>query len=488
MSNCSICHRKITRTRQFYLNSMTCTQCITNTDDCNYTIDGKESNFDNIHNVSIDIPSNHNSLPDENDLITIDCGVKANITSSTEIDIVCQNDFNVQESFKDALLASLYSQIIFLKNEIEEKNILIRTLISKDYTVHDNIDTSSIRSDADYVTRSEYGIDNKIDISIDDPADLTETSIDHEIPRDNLDDNAFFLDLHQQYEDFNRIDNEIKIEKRRNIDNQLFNIRLMKHEEFVRLSKCSEDNNIKRNEFIDRGIKRSDLMKDVVQENCDNLNKYEWLKYSSGLASKIIHKMGYKGKGLGKNEDGIEEAIKVDDTKFSMKDTKSRVGKLLYIASSSMLNQMDEERLSRGNINVKVRCHGGCTVKCMYSHLPEMFNLKPDFVLLHIGSNDCIGLGKTSDEILQEIKKLVEYISWNLPYSKLIISLPIVRADSSVANAVQQILNFKLKRSFFPCLDNSNVGLSHLGKKGLHLNHQGTRLMASNIISLIKRL
>ena len=153
-----------------------------------------------------------------------------------------------------------------------------------------------------------------------------------------------------------------------------------------------------------------------------------------------------------------------------------------------MLNQMDEERLSRGNIKVKVRCHGGCTIKCMYSHLPEMFDLKPDFVLLHIGSNDCFGSGKSSDDILQEIRKLVEYISRNLPSSKIIMSLPIVRADSSVANAIQKNLNFKLKRLFYPCLDNSNVGLSHLGKKGLHLNHHGTRLMASNIISLIKRL
>ena len=105
-----------------------------------------------------------------------------------------------------------------------------------------------------------------------------------------------------------------------------------------------------------------------------------------------------------------------------------------------MLNQMDEERLSRGNIKVKVRCHGGCTVKCMYSHLPEMFDQKPDFVLLHIGSNDCIGMGKISDVVLQEIRKLAEYISWNLPYAKLILSLPIVRADNSTANAVQKNL------------------------------------------------
>ena len=153
-----------------------------------------------------------------------------------------------------------------------------------------------------------------------------------------------------------------------------------------------------------------------------------------------------------------------------------------------MLNQMDEARLNRGNIKVKVRCHGGCTVRCMYSHLPDMFKHRPDFVLLHIGSNDCAGTGKISDDVLKEITRLAEYISWNLPNTKLILSLPTIRADNSVANAIQQNLKLKLKRLFYPCLDNSNVGLSHLGKKGLHLNNQGTKLMASNIISLVKRL
>ena len=142
-----------------------------------------------------------------------------------------------------------------------------------------------------------------------------------------------------------------------------------------------------------------------------------------------------------------------------------------------MMNQMDEKRLSRHNMDVKVRCHGGCTVKCMYTHLPEMFNLKPDYILLHIGSNDCTH--KTSDEVLRELRKLIEYIEKTLPLSKIILSLPIIRADSSKANTIQKNLKLKLKRS--------NVGLSNLGKKGLHLNNQGTKLVARNI-SLIKRL
>ena len=38
------------------------------------------------------------------------------------------------------------------------------------------------------------------------------------------------------------------------------------------------------------------------------------------------------------------------------------------------------------------------------------------------------------------------------------------------------------------CLDNSNLTFFHLGQKGLHRSNHGTKKMALNIISLIKRL
>ena len=181
--------------------------------------------------------------------------------------------------------------------------------------------------------------------------------------------------------------------------------------------------------------------------------RYAWQMHSSGASTRMMQNMGYKGEGLGKSENGIKEPISSKPHELDKGDAK-----LLYILSSSMLNQMDENRLSKGNMKVKVRCHGGCTVKCAYTHLPEMFRAKPDYLLLHIGSNDCTS--KTSDEVLNEIKQLIKYILKTLPCVTILLSLPIVRADNARASVIQKNLKLKMKRLYYPCLEHSNVDLT----------------------------
>ena len=97
-------------------------------------------------------------------------------------------------------------------------------------------------------------------------------------------------------------------------------------------------------------------------------------------------------------------------------------------------------------------------------------------------------MSKASDEVINEIKQLIQYIMKTLPCITVILSLPIVRADNVRASVIQKNLKLKMKRLLYPCLEHSNVDLSDLGKKGLHLSQKGTKKMARNIISLIKRL
>ena len=225
----------------------------------------------------------------------------------------------------------------------------------------------------------------------------------------------------------------------------------------------------------------------ILSNNDDNFKRGQWEKHNNGFASKIMKRMGYGGKGLGKREDGIVEPITTQNTlAVSKKKEDERVRKIFYILSSSMMNQMDANRLSTKDIEVKTQCHGGCTIRCMYSHLPNVIIHRPTYILLHIGSNDCTE--KTSDEVLIELKQLINRIKILLPSCTVILSSPLIRADSTRANAIQKNLKVKMRNLYLPCLDNSNINHDHLSKKGLHLNDHGTRKLAKNIISLINRL
>ena len=61
---------------------------------------------------------------------------------------------------------------------------------------------------------------------------------------------------------------------------------------------------------------------DIVSD--DGRYKYAnigpWEKYSSGIPSKILNRMGFKGQGLGKDENGIREPIKLNSENQRKKD------------------------------------------------------------------------------------------------------------------------------------------------------------------------
>ena len=233
--------------------------------------------------------------------------------------------------------------------------------------------------------------------------------------------------------------------------------------------------------------------------NDDSADSYDfdWLQYSSGAAPRIFKKYGHKkGKGLGKNEDGrINPVSLVHQSTFSSNSSshetvstkkKEKRKKKIHILSDSILNQMDGERLAGSReLEVSVHSHGGCTVSCMYSHLVPVIKDNPDYVIIHIGTNDCEK--KTSCEVLAEIMALKKYIE-QATKAKVIFSLPTIRDDNKKANTIISNLITKWKKSGYMCLDNGNITVSHLGRKGLHLNKRGVKQIANNIINLIKRL
>ena len=109
---------------------------------------------------------------------------------------------------------------------------------------------------------------------------------------------------------------------------------------------------------------------------------------------------------------------------------------------------------------------------------------EPDYLLLHVGTNNC-----TFDppkKVMENMLLLKEHIESVLPKCKVILSQPIIRTDSQKAAGTMRLLISLFNNYNLYTMDNSNIGVGQLGKKGLHLNDHGTKMLAMNIISLIR--
>ena len=164
-----------------------------------------------------------------------------------------------------------------------------------------------------------------------------------------------------------------------------------------------------------------------------NANRVLWEKHSNGFATKMLKKMGYNGKGLSKNENGIIEPIQVNAPNLTYMARHQAKRNPIYIASDSMLNEIDGERLSRTH-DAKVKSDGGCTLEKMFTHLPDIIESKPDSLIYHIGTNDCGD--KTTDEVLNQIHSLIGLASRLLPTTKVVLSTTINRGDKQKANVI----------------------------------------------------
>ena len=448
MSICNICERKETRNRELLMGTNICTECTEKIKNHNYEIiDNKD---ESISKELCDIVTPQSEMSENQNSICSDDAKE----KMADIQLEQKLEFNSNSDYKDALLASLYSQVEFLKQELEEKNLLIRTLIIKESEVYKYYAESTTDSETNSSSSSIHENINKTSIYTDAPM----LSANEDIPDDNdLDDEIDFHDLYLQYVKDMEEENREK-SRRKQVEDVLIYLQNVKEE---------KNNHTRETESQNERIK--------------------WLKHSTGAATKIMEKMGYKGKGLGKTENGILEPITIHKSHLTGATNNKQEDKKdsLVILSDSMLNQLQEDRISK-KYNVKVLCHGGCTTRCMYSHVKSALKLKPKYIILNVGTNDSVD--NTSDDILRNLLKLKRYIENLMPFCEVIISLPTVRVDNNKANQILKNLNLKLKRTKYRLLDNSNIKVFHLGKKGLHLNSHGAREIASNIISLTKRL
>ena len=225
-----------------------------------------------------------------------------------------------------------FTQIEFLKDQIKEKDLVIRTLLISEQDYYYNYDygesgSGCVEEDNDGHTRENSSISEESDNdgesnSVEEQSIASEgsscKSVEDNIENDGGDENIddeFFQELYKQYER----------NKKKELDNQLIEVRLQKHNLF-------------------QGTQGD--------------------KWPHGTT---------------------------------------------LIVGDSMINQMDEDRLSNNSKrSVKVRAFGGFRINEIYSKLDSLLKKKPSRIIIHLRTND--GVTRTSQSILDDLLKLKQYI------------------------------------------------------------------------------
>ena len=258
--------------------------------------------------------------------------------------------------------------------------------------------------------------------------------------------------------------------------------------------------NNKQNEYLAfKRLANNEPVKCSEAPSVENKQIALWEKHSKGFGSKMLNKMGFGGKGLGKNGNGILQPVTITKkSKFNRDDKeavntvpdKTRVANYTHlwpigttlITGSSILLGIEENRLK--SYKAKVRPFPGAMVDDMFDYLLPLLKKEPTNVILQIGSND--SPFKHYQEIADEIENLKAFIHSKLPSTRIFISCPVVRTDNKKANNTLRQLDTLLRNTTKDVVINDNVDISCLGKKGLHLNPKGYGRLATNFISLMR--
>ena len=153
------------------------------------------------------------------------------------------------------------------------------------------------------------------------------------------------------------------------------------------------------------------------------------------------------------------------------------------IIGDSMLVRSREAKLSRGK-RIKFRYFPGGKTEDLQYHLIPYLKKEPDNIIIHFGTND--SPYKTEDFIYKELVNVKEAITKFHPNCKnIVIPLPIVQTDRKEVNNILKKYNNILKQEERHVTFYKNISASHLHRDGLHLNLNGTVILAGNLLSRI---
>ena len=154
------------------------------------------------------------------------------------------------------------------------------------------------------------------------------------------------------------------------------------------------------------------------------------------------------------------------------------------IAGDSMINGIDEKRLSQKFGNVKVFYFLDARIEDLNHYIVPIIKNKPDYLILHVGTNHATT--NSSRKVVDDLLMLKTNISKQLPNCRIVLSKLKIRHDHGKANLTIRNVNKHLENLELECIDNSNINAEHLGQKRLHLDPKGKGRLALNFLKVLK--
>ena len=217
-----------------------------------------------------------------------------------------------------------------------------------------------------------------------------------------------------------------------------------------------------------------DYSNTTVEHNSHHNNSLEGLSTSNKKKTKENGnaKTDNQRSSVSRPEEKQDERSKQGKT---TKQSKT-VRKSITIIGDSILNGLEEAGMQKDH-NEKVRAHSGATTRDIVEHIKPVLRKRPSCIIIHSGTND---LTQGIDTI-GNMKSAIEETRQESPGTEIVLSTVLIRKDKQALDKKLNVkeLNTKIKdlakELNVQVIDNSNIDVSCLSRKQLHLNRKGTQ-------------
>lgn len=347
--------------------------------------------------------------PELSRILGVDLNGKSNYLAEKEEQ---RQQSSLNESFKDTLLASLYSQIEFLRSELQEKNILIRALLIRGISnigLPRNLDESVDENrDADWeTTLSDSGLSSYSTVSSHKHVRKEVSTASGDVTQGN---------------GSGVVANGVEILHKYLLE-QLNEVKQLKQKVTVHESDTDSVRASEKLDLIPERPLSPKSMKSLSSSSSSSICSTTSSFTSSNSSS--ITKSGSKkrrSQSMRLSREVREGTTRPLVIKNNAHDNEIwEPGTHLIIGDNSILG-IDEERMGK---RVKVRGYPGAFIKDFYAHLTPLLQNNPTFVTLMTCFNDI--LNNDADKIFKDLIKVKEYVEAHLPECRVTISCPEAR-------------------------------------------------------------